>query len=93
MTAKHTPGPWEANELGFVTTYLGQVIADVSRPSFVSNKAHKAREKADARLIAAAPDLLAALSAIINDGVHCDVVPNLHTKAVAAIAKATGGTP
>ena len=35
-------------------------------------------------------DLLEALQAIINDGLHCDVVPHLHTKARAAIARATG---
>ena len=35
--------------------------------------------------------LLAALKAIIADGLHCDVVPHLHKKARAAIAKAEGG--
>jgi len=46
---------------------------------------------ANARLIAAAPDLLDVLKEIISDGLHCDVVPHLHYKARAAIAKATGG--
>jgi len=32
--------------------------------------------------------LLEALQAILNDGLHCDVVPHLHQKARAAIAKA-----
>lgn len=50
----------------------------------------KAFKKADADLIAAAPDLLDALKAIIADGLHCDVVPHLHEKARAAIAKAEG---
>lgn len=36
--------------------------------------------------------LLEVLQEIINDGLHCDVVPHLHTKARAAIAKATGAT-
>lgn len=35
-------------------------------------------------------DLLEALEAIINDGIHCDVVPHLHTKAMEAIKKARG---
>ena len=90
MTAKHTPGPWEANELGFVTNYLGQVICDASRPSFVSNKAHKAREKADARLIAAAPDLLKALQQAKR---VLSVYSIEWSLAEDAIAKATGGTP
>jgi len=47
---------------------------------------------ANARLIAAAPTLLEALQEIIADGVHSDVVPHLHRKAIAAIAKATGST-
>jgi hypothetical protein len=36
-------------------------------------------------------ELLEVLRAIINDGVHCDVVPHLLTRARAAIAKAEGG--
>jgi predicted subunit of tRNA(5-methylaminomethyl-2-thiouridylate) methyltransferase len=35
-------------------------------------------------------ELLEILHAIINDGVHCDVVPHLHSKAVEAIAKSGG---
>lgn len=35
-------------------------------------------------------DLLESLEAIINDGIHCDVVPHLHTKAMEAIKKARG---
>ena len=34
-------------------------------------------------------DLLEVLKAIIRDGVHCNVVPHLHERAMAAIAKAT----
>ena len=41
-------------------------------------------------LAAAAPDLLEVLQAIINDGMHCDVVPHLHRRALEAIAKAMG---
>ena len=35
-------------------------------------------------------ELLEVLQEIIGDGLHCDVVPHLHTKALALIAKATG---
>jgi hypothetical protein len=50
-------------------------------------------EAADFRLMAAAPDLLAVVQAIIGDGLHCDVSPRLHRAAVAAIAKAIGVQP
>ena len=36
-------------------------------------------------------ELADVLQQIIGDGMHCDVVPHLHTKARAAIAKAKGG--
>ena len=62
---EHTPGPWRAHELhetptcraGFEIHYSidGECVTD-----FVY-------EKADALLIAAAPDLLAALQSIEND--------------------------
>ena len=56
----------------------------------VHEPGQKEEALANARLISAAPDLLIALKAIISDGVHCDVVPHLHDKAVAAIEKAIG---
>jgi len=45
---------------------------------------------ANARLIAAAPDLLEALSEIINDGGKFVMTHETHRKARAAIAKARG---
>lgn len=36
-------------------------------------------------------ELLAVLKAIISDGVHCDVVPHLHEKAAALIARMEEG--
>ena len=85
MSTKHTPGPWTvADEAGdLVLTVRGindEFIADLSI--------------ANAHLIAAAPDLLAALLDIvaIDDGdisalwPYCDLFDN----ARAAIAKATG---
>jgi hypothetical protein len=44
------------------------------------------------RLYAVNQEQLEVLKAILNDGLHCDVVPHLHRKARAAIAKATGET-
>jgi hypothetical protein len=45
------------------------------------------------RLHAVNAELLEALKAILGDGLHCDVVPHLHEKARAAIARAEGEQP
>lgn len=85
---KFTPGPWLVGEdqcvdeaWSIVTTSGGSIIANV-------NDRHD--RKANARLIAAAPDLYAALDAVESDlsiGAH----PHLHIDAIrAAIAKARG---
>ncbi len=50
-----------------------------------------ARRKANARLISAAPDLLAALEDIIGDGYSTQAIaPSAYEAARAAIAKAKG---
>ena len=60
MTAKHTPGPW---------SYVGKSRIRSGNPrqpiatAFGSGRTHDERA-ANARLIAAAPDLLAALQAV-----------------------------
>lgn len=88
-TRHHTPETWVADtDVGLVgyEEYDGKlfVIADVyGRPGFVSERA------ANARLIAAAPDLLAALQKVvaISDRKH-----DAWDEAKAAIAKALGLT-
>ena len=51
---------------------------------------HWSKEReGNARLIAAAPDLLEALKATVADTAHSS--PDLRNQALAAIAKATGG--
>jgi hypothetical protein len=50
----------------------------------------RCRIPAGAALMKATPELLEVLQEILADGLHCDVVPHLHRKARAAIAKATG---
>ena len=96
MTTQHTPGPW------FVST--GTTVRsrsdELGLPIVV-----EAFSKPDARLIAAAPDLLRALSAIVEnadkgysvttwtglDGIaDAGTVANLDA-ARSAIARATGG--
>ena len=85
--AKHTPGPWKAQESGsgmlsstFITDPRGDIIASMMGPY---------RDNYDARLIAAAPDMLAALIAERDwktDIERARAADMRH----AAIAKATG---
>lgn len=104
MSAKHTPGPWLSHNgdesIGNPYVYVsgGEVLA-------VTNWAYDETElRANARLIAAAPDLLAvthALQALVDEWEepgHDDDEPRdfiaiaceIGKQARAAIAKATG---
>jgi Asp/Glu/hydantoin racemase len=80
-TQKHTDGPWKFRfesidpEWAIVTTASGSIIANVNSDQ---------RQKANARLIAAAPDLLAAL----KNAVAFPISGNWYEEAAAAIAKA-----
>ena len=86
---RYTQPPWNytmrnANEI--MTTFhgvqIGRIYIDVTTEN----------ERADSRLIAAAPELLEALEAIMeNDGTM--MRPNCIDKARDAIAKAYGETP
>jgi len=98
MTTKHTPGNWTVGKTG------GTVVSDQPLPDYTINGGHDHVEyygghliaesiwrAEDARLIAAAPDLLAALeglyevATIDNDKDYARV-----TNAAAVIAKARG---
>jgi len=88
----HTRGPWEV---------IGRAIMpdpDSKNPDSMlgicevydfDGERPKARFEANARLIAAAPDLLEALKEMVR---YCDLFPNAayHIAARAAIAKAEG---
>jgi hypothetical protein len=61
MSTKHTPGPWKA-----IGLYVGTAEADTQTVAYVDdhrNNKHRSRaeHEANARLIAAAPELLIAL--------------------------------
>jgi hypothetical protein len=93
---KHTPGPWEDNDAGLI---YGQVSDDNDVAPFVSDVCdspleYSGQEKANARLIAAAPEMFAALElcedvlaelARLDDGTPS--ISALHA-ARAALAKA-----
>ena len=97
MTTQHTPGPWIVLNTGSPTK--GSAWRDVCSmgteftPSYVAEALEH-----DAQLIAAAPDLLAALIAFDNAFSHyCEGDPDSDEvsalyQARATIAKATGET-
>jgi hypothetical protein len=95
MTTKHTPGPWLISER-VKTARLDNAL--MVRPADHHNYEYGATaiiatSEADARLVAAAPELLAALRAML--ACCYDIERDIETEdaveaARAAIAKATG---
>lgn len=92
--ASHTPGPWKAhwNGLWKITTKAGWLVAHLSPPKRAHGVFEPANVEANARLIAAAPDLLAALQAIVSnqDMADGEEPRRLIAEARAAIVKAKG---
>jgi hypothetical protein len=109
MNTQHTPGPWQP-----FTRYVtanGRFIAKAfeandtrERPGFAAGQEpqqSQAQAEADARLIAAAPELLAALENLLSraalpgparkNAVLRERMISAREQARAAIAKATGG--
>lgn len=71
--AKHTPGPREAEDNSIIATFEGEEaqVAIVARTSWGypdggKNKRFRSHKEADARLIAAAPQLLEALEMAVE---------------------------
>ena len=85
---KHTPGPWNRIK-GDRNVYSASGTV-CKTPAIIGGGSAAANWEANARLIAAAPDLLEALSEIINDGGKFVMTHETHRKARAAIAKARG---
>ena len=104
MSAQHTPGPWGARQqyqdrtgrpLGWIIEHAGGRIG-WECTAYASTNSEAAPDDparaANARLIAAAPDLLSALAAMLT---HMGMDEDEYNKptfeqARAAIAKATG---
>lgn len=90
MSAKHTPGPWEI-ERGYSTIIksIGPCVADE-----YAGSAWLEVSEANARLIAAAPELLDALKELLDREWQDDegdyTLEMARRKARAAIAKAIG---
>ena len=94
MNAKHTPGPWEAVG-NLVRSPMvqpqglskGVQIAECRDAYFLS---HTEESKANARLIAAAPELLEVAQMILAEDLLDFAPDECDSKIRAAIAKATG---
>ena len=87
---KHTPGPWtfyddsndgKTNRIEIVA--IGKTVARIYHSV-------PAKDLSNARLIAAAPDLLEALLMVLDDPNALDGRPRTYEYVRAAIAKATG---
>ena len=89
--SKHTPGPWEVHTaaVNFATTPRESEIRGGNHVVVRLGVMHHETAQANARLIAAAPDLLAALQLIANFS-NEDVSDMVRDIARAAIAKAEG---
>ena len=101
----HTPGPWAVTTVGSchgihpaASDNERDDICRVAPHNYHPNgwQAAKGEAEANARLIAAAPDLLAALRALVGEADlgeidHDDETRRLLDAARAAIAKAIGG--
>lgn len=90
MGQNHTPGPWtikQATSSAMVSVYAGGLnVACTGSANVEEDNAH-----ANARLIAAAPDLLAIVKAELDSGRNFGGDGDLYKAARAAIRKAEGG--
>ena len=98
MTTSHTPGPWETQELEYsfrvvdhrAMKFNNSRICDVQHWSAGIRGPDREEARSNARLIAAAPDLLEALKELLDQDDHGQDEIWVRNKARAAIAKATG---
>lgn len=62
--ASHTPGPWVIGDKGESAPHTSHILGGGHKVCTVESYPYSTTGKADARLIAAAPELLAALQAV-----------------------------
>jgi hypothetical protein len=91
---KHTQGPWEVTSANRPFEYLevmgsqdGRIVCGME---WTDNASTQARHEANARLIAAAPELLEALKEIVDSLKDTPVYSHSLAVALATIAKAEG---
>ena len=86
--AKHTPGPWRVGQnCGIVGGKYGSPVCDLPSASMLAGSI--AEHTANANLIAAAPDLLAALETIaIRANLRDDDDPSRECAHILSVARA-----
>lgn len=92
---KHTPGPWEVRtvdgSIGSIDAVCGIQVAQAQEISVLDRNTGHHQRLANTRLIAAAPELLEALTAFVrNPGLTETERQQL---AITAFTKATGEAP
>lgn len=91
MSTQHTPGPWHAKPQCGLSGWVDVVsVTPDGREALPFAACKHFDEVANARLIAAAPDLLDALKAVLNNCLDSQGLADAYKQARAAIAKATG---
>ena len=91
MTAQHTPGPWKpACKSNGATCRHPAILCDEGQVGNATWQGSESATDANARLIAAAPDMLKALQKIAKGWWVTMDEHEMRDIAVAAIAKATG---
>lgn len=94
MSANHTPGPWVTDPEGHIRAPYPNHAPGISIARMTCFGAHDVHMAigANAALISAAPDLLAALEELLADKYLSDPInADRMANARAAIAKAKGG--
>jgi hypothetical protein len=86
---KHTPGPWATRQTHKWPFNDGTWFVEVFKNGMQQKVICDGLPKSDARLIAASPDLLAALQQIMSEVAGC-MKEDKYESARAAIALATG---
>jgi hypothetical protein len=96
--SKFTPGPWDeasselegTDSVGLCVVAFDEIVCSLY-DHMGSHYHNYANDRANARLIAAAPDMLATLQAINDSSEHNELPWRVKDALYAAIAKATGG--
>ncbi len=86
MPCKHTPGPWMAPDPS--EDSQGCIFTEATLLTIATVATYRPEWKANARLIAAAPELLSALKRYVENDTGATDIDGLNKDARAAIAKA-----